>query len=219
MDLFVGLTGYPGAGKEAVAHTLMEAAAEYGIHTYHYSFSAPIKEENIRRGLQPFRENLHQTANEIRASLGNGAWAQFLVSLIQADLARDSYPNILVIIDGIRNPGEIDQLRRIWGSHFKLLAVEAPKWLREQNIASRSSFKDSLADRARDRNRASSDRESGASEPPHGLKVEVCMKQSDWEVNNSAYDPSLTTLQISVVSLFEQSILPFFRLESEPLSG
>ena len=142
MDFYLGLTGLPGTGKEAVSKLIAAELAALGIQTLHYSLSGPIAVELERRGLPPDREQYRFVANELRANLGNGAWAARTACEIQETLAATEWNECFIMIDGVRNPAEIAVFKQLWGSRFHLLAVSAPEDVRRRNLTARSSPKD-----------------------------------------------------------------------------
>ncbi len=104
----VGLTGTNGAGKG-------EAAAYLGRKGYGYlSLSDVLREELAARGLAASRDNLIAVGNELRARFGPDV------------LARRTMAKVLgpTVIDSIRNPREVEFLKRQAG--FLLIALDAP---------------------------------------------------------------------------------------------
>ena len=108
----VGLTGTNGAGKG-------EVAAYLGKLGYAYlSLSDVLREELAARGLPASRDNLIAVGNELRARFGPDV------------LARRTMVKVIgpTVIDSIRNPREVEYLRRQEG--FVLVSVDAPIELR-----------------------------------------------------------------------------------------
>lgn len=93
-------------------------------YQYH-SLSDAVREAARDQGLETSRENLVQVGNELRASGGPGA----LVDRLAPRLTPPS------IVDSVRNPGEVEALRRLAG--FFLLGVDAPSEVRFARITSR----------------------------------------------------------------------------------
>jgi dCMP deaminase len=120
----VGLTGPNAAGKGEVAQVLTS-------HGYAYhSLSDVVREEAGARGLPVSRENLVLVGNDLRRAGGPGA----LVDRLASRLAPPA------VIDSVRNPGEVEALRRLEG--FFLLGVQAPAEVRFQRIRSRGRLGD-----------------------------------------------------------------------------
>ena len=97
--------------------------AENG-YTYR-SLSDVVRATAAARGLEPSRDHLVRIGNELRATGGPAA----LVSLLIASL------ELPAVIDSIRNPGEVNALRRLDG--FVLVAVRAPDVLRFERMQAR----------------------------------------------------------------------------------
>lgn len=107
--MIIGLTGKNGSGKTAVSEYLKSRGFEY------YSLSDEIREEIRRRGLEITRDVLIEAGNELREKYGPGVLAERILRNLGTD---HNY-----VIDSIRNPHEVEVLRR--RSDFTLLALEA----------------------------------------------------------------------------------------------
>jgi len=107
--MIIGLTGKNGSGKTEVSEYLKRRGFEY------HSLSDAIREEIRRRGLRITREVLIDVGNELREKHGPGVLAERVLPSLQRD---QNY-----VIDSIRNPQEVDVLRR--RSDFTLIALEA----------------------------------------------------------------------------------------------
>jgi len=107
-----------------------------------------VRERARDLGRDTGRDSLIQTGNELRAAGGPGA----LVALLAARLTTAS------VVDSIRNPGEVEALRRL--GDFILLTIEAPAELRWERLRARAragdprSFEAFLAGEARENSRA-----------------------------------------------------------------
>ncbi len=157
----VGLTGTNGAGKG-------EVAAYLGKQGYAYlSLSDVLREELAARGLPASRDNLIAVGNELRARFGPDV------------LARRTMIKVLgpTVIDSIRNPSEVEYLRRREG--FVLVSVDAPIELRfararargrDESAASLEEF------RAKERQEMAGDET--------GQQIARCMAMADRSVVN-----------------------------------
>jgi CheY-like chemotaxis protein/dephospho-CoA kinase len=218
MDFYLGLTGLPGTGKEAVSKLITAELAAHDIRTLHYSLSGPITLELQRRGLPPDREQMRAIANEMRANLGNGAWASRIAREIRETLAVSEWTDVFVMIDGVRNPAEIAVFKQLWGSRFHLLAVSAPEEVRRLNLTARSSPKDAavlghLADAGADSAAIAPvlTAEMGIGQPQHGTNVLACIELADWTLDNAEHDATLRTLRVAVRSFVDRLVLPLYR--------
>ncbi|MEW6036106.1 MAG: deaminase [Candidatus Micrarchaeota archaeon] len=126
IPMIIGLTGENCAGKSTVADYLMKKGF------YYYSLSDIIREEVKADGKAVTRENLIKKGNELRERFGPGILSVKLAQKIQKDR---NY-----VIDSIRNPAEVDELRKL--GRFFLFYVTAPADVRFERIRSRDREED-----------------------------------------------------------------------------
>jgi dCMP deaminase len=112
--MIIGLTGKNGSGKTAVSEYLQSRGFEY------YSLSDEIRQEIRKRGLEITREVLIDTGNELREKMGPGILAERILRNLESGR---NY-----VIDSIRNPFEVEVLRR--RQDFTLLTLEADDTIR-----------------------------------------------------------------------------------------
>ena len=122
--MIIGLTGKNGAGKTAVCDYLRARGFEYA------SLSDAIRAEIRRRGEEVTRDRLIETGTEMREKGGAGILAERVLAGLETE---HNY-----VIDSIRNPAEVEALRR--RPDFTLFSIEA---------AAKTRFERSLA-RARE---------------------------------------------------------------------
>lgn len=134
----IGLTGLPSSGKGEVTRIVTALAADRGWRTAQLVFSDQIKEEIRRRGIpeaQIDREMLSRVGAEMRHAEGPGVLANRIAARIQSWPAPQPE---LFIVDGVRHPGEIEVMRRVFGERFVLASVEAdPSEIARRLIARR----------------------------------------------------------------------------------
>ena len=210
MILCVGLTGVLGSGKGSVADTLSTLARERGLKVAYYSLSDEIRSEVKRRGIELEREALKRTANEFRSKFGNGIWARMVASKIKQEHVTPTQDSqMLIIIDAIRNIGEVQELRLQFGNQFRLLAVTAPRQVMQENLLRRrrqDESKQALSNEG-DLGRLI-DTEMGVGEPDFGHNVAACIEAADWcPIQN---DGTLEDLKKKATLLAQQHILPLF---------
>jgi deoxycytidylate deaminase len=113
----IGLAGPFGSGCSTSAK-IMKDYLGYSI----LSISSFIREELRSAGNEaPTREQLQAKGNEIRNSKKNpGALIEFAINKLEAETA--DYKKL--VVDGIRNVGEIELLRHHFGRRFYLVALE-----------------------------------------------------------------------------------------------
>jgi deoxycytidylate deaminase/dephospho-CoA kinase len=123
----IGFTGALGSGCTYLAKGLEKH------HKYHYcSLSEPVHFFVKKEGKQETTENLQDAGNFLRKDFGFGCLARFVVSQVNRDLKKlegDKRP-VGVIIDGIRNIGEVEFLQQL--PNFYLISVQAGTSIRKQ---------------------------------------------------------------------------------------
>jgi dCMP deaminase len=124
--MIIGLTGKNGSGKGEVARFLAEGGYQY------FSLSDEVREELERRGEVITRDSLTVTANQLRSANGAGVLAERVLKKVD--------PTAHAVIDSIRNPFEVEMLRRRDGFH--LISVEADPKIRFERISARGREKD-----------------------------------------------------------------------------
>jgi dCMP deaminase len=114
--MIIGLTGRNASGKTEVAQYLQKRGF------YYYSLSDAIRDEIKRQGREITREVLIEVGNDLRTRFGPGILAERVLERLS--------PSSNYVVDSIRNPVEIDVLRR--RRDFLLLAVKADQAVRFQ---------------------------------------------------------------------------------------
>ena len=130
-QILLGVTGTNGAGKGVFVAYLKE---RYGAS--HYSVRNYLVQSLKEKGLPTDRPAMRALANSIR----NNQHGAFIIEALCKQAQDD--PGI-VIIESIRNPMEIDFLKR-WNAKSKLVAIDAPQELRYQRAIERSSSTDAI---------------------------------------------------------------------------
>jgi dephospho-CoA kinase len=115
----IGLTGTNGSGKGEAAAYLQKKGFQY------FSLSDLIREELQKRGKEPTRDNLIKAGNKLREKFGSDTLARLIMKKVK-DKA---------VIDSIRNPKEVEYLRKKKG--FIFLAIDAPVELRYKRVKKR----------------------------------------------------------------------------------
>ena len=124
----IGITGTLGAGKGTVVDYLKE---KYGF--VHFSVRDFLKEEVLRRGMEPNRDSFTQVANELRAAHS----PSYVTDCLYERAAQQTHD---AVIESIRTPGEIDSLQA--KGNFQLWAVDADPEIRYQRAVLRNSETD-----------------------------------------------------------------------------
>ncbi|MBT3705000.1 AAA family ATPase [Candidatus Peregrinibacteria bacterium] len=178
--MYIALTGYMGTGKGEIAKKLKNLGYKY------ISLSDFVREEADKRGLEHTRENLQDIGNDLRNSYGPGVLAIRAHEMIEKEEGA-AYGTGKWIIDGIRNPFEAIELKKM--PRGQLLAVTASldtitKRLQtrrrkgEENITKEEVFEKLK-------------KESGVGEDKTGQQMQKCLEISDFFIINEG---SLTEL-------------------------
>ena len=96
--MIIGLTGYPGSGKDTVAYYFVRK------NFFHYSLSDILRQELEKKKKPVTRENLINLGNNLRKKYGTGILAEKTLEKV--------IPERNYIISSIYNPGEIDVLKK-----------------------------------------------------------------------------------------------------------
>ena len=115
--LIIGLTSMPGAGKGTAAKYL-----ERKYHATQFSFGGILADVLNRLALDISRPNLQKLSTLLRQGFGEDV----LAFAIEKDAV--TADTDLVVIEGIRRPGDIVALEPL--PYFKLIAVDAAPELR-----------------------------------------------------------------------------------------
>ena len=163
----IGLTGTKASGKGAVAELLKQMDFIYS------STSDRVREEAVARGKVNYTiKDLQDIGNELREKFGNEILAIKTLELVKG--------NEKVVIDGIRNLGEIEELKR--QENFILIGVDAPQEKRFERLVKRAresdpkTWEDFLVMDKRD---------SGLGEESSGQQVRKCIEQADYFFYNN----------------------------------
>lgn len=208
MTIFIGITGPLGSGKGEVVKILEKLASKRGIKVETFSLSDEIRKEIEREGKHMDRESLKLTANRFRSSFGNGIWAHLVAAEIKDQVQRSKENDVLYIIDAIRNPGEVKELRSSFGGRFKLMGVTAPPDVINENIKRRKRVDESkaiLSDKQKLYDLLQA--EMGVLEPGYGHNVTACIKMVDIPVIIN--DGSKFALEEASKERAEKHIFPF----------
>lgn len=124
--MIIGLTGKNAAGKGTVASYLEKKGFIYN------SLSDELRIEAKNKNINPTRENLIKLGNELRKKFGSN----YLVLKIANKIKEENPKIINYVIDSIRNPAEITELKRIRG--FFLIGIDAEVSIRYKRTLQRA---------------------------------------------------------------------------------
>ncbi len=168
--LIIGIVGPLASGKGAIADYFRR---NFGAATVTLSYF--VHEALRERGVKDYtRADLQDMGNELRQQFGNQILAEKAIQKI------DQEGNSIVVIEGIRNPKEVEFLRK--QKHFYLLAVNADNKVR----FSRLTFRNKPWDPTNWRDfMKTSRRDLGEGEEKSGQQVKKCMGLADFAITNN----------------------------------
>lgn len=167
--MIIGLTGSIAAGKGVVSDFLKDKGFVY------LSLSNELREIARKRKIEITRVNLQDLGNSLRREFSPSVLANTVIEKINKQALEK------VIVDGIRNPSEIKELKKL--KNFFLVSVDAPIEQRFQRCVDRNresdpiSYMDFLSIDERDK---------GMGEDLlTGQGVARCMSEADFTFTNS----------------------------------
>ena len=178
--MIIGITGSIACGKEAVSKFFIEKGFKHNF------LSKELRKELGERGLKVSRKNLQDLGNELREKEGNG----FLAKRMLEKLGVGNF-----IIDGIRNPGEVEEFRK--QKDFVLIAIDAPQRIRYERSISRSKTSDAKTWEEF----LKMDKRDFGEEIKSGQQVKKCMEMADFKIINSS---SLEDLYTKLSKLYSK---------------
>jgi dephospho-CoA kinase len=166
----IGLTGTMGSGKNTIKNILLRK-----FNCYHVTLSDVIRGEVEKKRGTFNRTKLQDMGDEMRQKYGTHILALLAIEYFSRDKE-------MIVVDGIRNPGEVEYLKKKFGLNFSLIAVDAPLEARFKRIAGRGDPKDpktieefEQADR----------RDKGEGQPEYGQHVAACVQLADHKIENN----------------------------------
>jgi len=165
--MIIGLTGTKASGKGEVAEIIKKRGFAY------FSLSDRVREEAAARGLVNYNiKDLQDIGNDLRKKFGNGALAKRTLEIAKGS---ENF-----IIDGIRNPSEIEELKRY--GNFVLIAVDALPFERFIRLARRGRPSDP---KTMPEFMKVDERDRGINEADSGQQVAKCMEKANFHIVNN----------------------------------
>jgi len=168
--LYIGLVGSLASGKGVVADYFIK---QYGFVSF--SLSYMVHNELKVKGITSFtRKTLQDIGDNLRAKEGEEVLAKRAVMMLKADGGSK------VIIEGIRNPGEVNYLKTL--PNFVLIAVGATRPVRYERVIQRGKpwdpkdWNSFVVVDSRDH------RDEGNA---NGQHVKKCMDMADYQIENN----------------------------------
>lgn len=184
--MIIGLTGPICAGKDEVAKILVSLGFE------RFSLSDEIRAEMRAKGIILTRDSIQEYGDRVRRREGAGAWTRRIVSQL--------VPGKHYVIDSIRNPGEVEELRQLEG--FFLVKVDAPTKMRFARMVKRDREQDpkSFADFQRIELK-----DLGVGQEAYGQQNAQCFALADYVITNEGTIEKLRENVIALIQLIHSS--------------
>lgn len=185
--LHIGLTGSMASGKGELARYLK------GLNFSFTSLSDMVREATIQKSQKNIsRQDMQNIGNKLRQQGGPGILAKRVREKIKSSKKKTW------IIDGIRNPEEVIELKKL--PHFYLIGVKSDlevllKRLNSRNRKTDQAQPSELKQVIR--------REWGNGEPAGGQQVGQCMEMADFTIENNGTLMELKKKCQKILSLIE----------------
>ncbi|HEX7502162.1 MAG TPA: AAA family ATPase [Acidobacteriota bacterium] len=180
----IGLTGRMACGKGEAVRILDARGFAY------VSLSDIVRREAAREGGTVSRGTMQDIGNRLRAEGGAGVLGRMVREQIAA-AAEARW-----VIDGIRNPAEVRELKKI--RDFFLIGIDCPIPIILARMKERGRATDAVSEAEL---RASLDREWGLGEPEGGQQVGTTLAMADFTVAN---DGTLADLETRLGEVLEK---------------
>ncbi len=166
--MIIGFCGRISSGKSEAISYLKEKNFHY------FSLSDELRKEAKKRSIEINRRNLQLLGNELRKKHGEGILAKMANEYMKSNLSLD------YVIDSIRNPSEVYELKR--NKNFYLIAMDAPLELRYKRSLKRRKDKDPIKFEEFIK---IDNIDYGINEKSYGQQTKECMKLSDFYIFNN----------------------------------
>ena len=177
--MIIGLTGRIAGGKGVASDFFKENGFEY------LSLSNEVREEANKRKIVHERKALQDLGNLMRKEEGSSVLAKRVIKKINK---KKNY-----VIDGIRNSGEVEELKKVFKNKFILISVDADlkiRWRNAQNRAKESdpkTFEEFLK----------ADKRDFEENSDNGQQVKKCMGMADYSLlNNGTIQELIAQLEL-----------------------
>ncbi len=165
--MIIGLTGPIASGKGLASKAIQAQLGSEKITTV--LLSDYIREVVRDDGKPLTRDTLREAGNALREKDGPGAWVKKMFErLPEGDGG-------VLLVDSIRNPGEIEELRKAFGNRAFIMATDAPVEDRIERVLKRAREDDST-DTAEIERQMRIEMEDN---PETGFGIERCREMSD----------------------------------------
>ena len=125
MTKILAFVGMPASGKSVASSILGES----GIKVV--NMGDVIREEIVLRGLEPTDTNVGGVGTDLRNKEGKDAVANRCIPKIRAADAK------FLVVDGVRSLAEVNCFKKVFGTDFTLVSIDAPIELRFARVKAR----------------------------------------------------------------------------------
>ena len=165
--MIIGLTGKNAAGKGELAKHIQDKGFVY------FSLSDALRDEAAKQKLNHSRETLIRLGTEMREKFGNGILAKRINEKISILKTKDNF-----VVDSIRNPGEIEELRK--NSDFILIAVHTDAKIRFERLIRRGRIGDAQTFEEFEEHEKKENNNEGS-----GQQLDKCIDIADKTINSN----------------------------------
>ena len=163
--MIIGLTGKNAAGKGEIADHLKSKGFVY------FSLSDALRDEATKQSLDHSRDTLIRLGTEMREKHGNGILAKRINEKIKQN-------NGNFVVDSIRNPGEVEDLRK--NDSFILIGVHADAKIRFERLMKRGRAGDSRTFEEFMEHEKKENNNEGA-----GQQLDKCLEMADKTIDSN----------------------------------
>lgn len=167
MRTIIGLVGPMKSGKGEFSKFLRQKGFAY------FSLSDRVREEAKRKKLEPRREVLQDIGDSLRKKFGNDVLAKRTAKIIMKSDAP------LVVIDSIRNPGEVFFLKKTFKAFIVGINASTKIRLKRYLVSAE------LDPKTPEAFFKASERDIGNEEKGYGQHVGACLKMADYIIENN----------------------------------
>lgn len=157
-----------GSGKGTVAALIAQKNFRY------ISLSDIVRKEATSRLTAHTRENLQSIGNELRSAFGSGILGQRIRNEVEKE------PLINWVIDGIRNPAEAFELKKL--DNFKLIGISARPEVLLKRLMERRRETEASANEQELMEKLK--KETGQDEPASGQQIGKCLAMANYSIIN-----------------------------------
>ena len=163
--MIIGLTGKNAAGKGEIADHLKSKGFVY------FSLSDALRDEATKQSLDHSRDTLIRLGTEMREKHGNGILAKRINEKIKQN-------KVNFVVDSIRNPGEVEDLRK--NDSFILIGVHADAKIRFERLMKRGRAGDSRTFEEFMEHEKKENNNEGA-----GQQLDKCLEMADKTIDSN----------------------------------